>query len=128
MSSRIRFLLALMFLSLALAAAHLAVGERAEEMPPPRARLVNLEAGEERGRHMSVIKVLELVGSSSSGWDEAVRSAVQEATRKVSQVVAVEVTNWTANVDRGHIAEYKANVKVAYQDQGPSGSAGRGAR
>jgi len=63
---------------------------------------------------MTVVKVLELVGESSAGWQEAASNAIAEAGRSVNNIVACEIINWTANVSDGEIREYKANVKVAY--------------
>ncbi len=62
----------------------------------------------------TVVKVLELVGESTNNWEDAVRSAVQEAARTVRNITGVEVCNMTANVQNGQIVEYKANVKVAF--------------
>lgn len=62
----------------------------------------------------TVVKVLELVGESQTGWEDAVKNAVQEAARTVRNITGVEVCNMTANVQNGQIAEYKANVKVAF--------------
>ena len=64
------------------------------------------------------IKVAELVGESSSSWKDAVKTAVKEAARAGSQITGVEVMNFTANVQNGDVVEYKANVKIAYADQG----------
>jgi len=63
---------------------------------------------------MPVIKVLELVGESKEDWQDAVQSAVREASRTVKNISGVEVANWTAQVQSGQLVEYKANVKVAY--------------
>ncbi len=63
---------------------------------------------------MAVVKVLELVGESTKGWQEAANNAISEASRAVDKIVAAEIINWTANVAGGEIKEYKANVKVAY--------------
>jgi len=63
---------------------------------------------------MPVIKVLELVGESKEDWQDAVQSAVREASRTVKNISGVEVANWTAQVQSGQIVEYKANVKVAF--------------
>lgn len=67
---------------------------------------------------MPVVKVLELVGQSRRDWQDAAQQAVMEASKKVPNISGVEVLNWTANVKDGQIVEYKANVKVAYLDQG----------
>lgn len=64
---------------------------------------------------MSVVRVMELVGSSQAGWEEAVKEAVEEARRQVGQVHGVEVVNLTANVgSNGEITHYKADVHIAY--------------
>jgi flavin-binding protein dodecin len=62
-----------------------------------------------------VVKVIELVGTSNQNWTDAVESAVKEASKDVDEILGVEVTNFTANVSRGHIDEYKADVKIACQ-------------
>ena len=63
---------------------------------------------------MSVAKVIELVGSSTESWEDAVRSAVTEASRTLRGVTGVDVQDWTASVEEGEIVEYKANVKIAF--------------
>ena len=65
---------------------------------------------------MPVIKVLELVGESKEDWQDAVQSAVREASKTVRNISGVEVANWTAQVQSGQIVEYKANVKVAFTE------------
>jgi flavin-binding protein dodecin len=62
------------------------------------------------------VKVLELIGESDTGWKDAVRSAVHEASKTVRNINGVEVLNFTANVTDGDVVEYKANVKIAYAD------------
>lgn len=63
---------------------------------------------------MTVVKVVELVGESRNGWQEAAANAVAEASRTIDHITGVEVYNWTADVVEGKIHEYKANVKVAF--------------
>ncbi|MBE3589686.1 MAG: dodecin domain-containing protein [Firmicutes bacterium] len=63
---------------------------------------------------MEVVKVLELVGDSPEGWQQAVENAVQEASKTIDGITGVEVYNLTANVKNGRLVEYKANVKIAY--------------
>jgi flavin-binding protein dodecin len=62
------------------------------------------------------VKVVELVGESPDNWKDAVQSAVSEASRTLPNITGVEVYNLTANVERGRLVEYKANVKIAYTD------------
>lgn len=62
------------------------------------------------------VKVSELVGESADSWKGAVQSAISEASRSMRNIVAVEVVNFTANVENGRLIEYKANVKIAHTD------------
>ena len=63
---------------------------------------------------MSVVKVIELVGSSKDGLQEAVESAVKEASKTVRNIQGVDILGWTGKVKDGKIVLYKANVKVSF--------------
>ncbi|MBC7335230.1 MAG: dodecin domain-containing protein [Clostridia bacterium] len=65
------------------------------------------------------VKVIELVGESPNGWQEAVETAVAEAAKTIPNISGVEIYNLTANVVNGRLTEYKANVKVAYSEGVP---------
>ncbi|HEY8487015.1 MAG TPA: dodecin family protein [Limnochordales bacterium] len=73
---------------------------------------------------MAVVKVIELVGESPIGWEDAVRQAVRQAARTIRHISGVEVLNWTANVDPtdGSITEYKADVQIAFRVEGTDGA------
>ena len=62
-----------------------------------------------------VVKVIELVGSSHHNWTDAVDNAVSEASKTIDNILGIEVTNFTANVNDGHIVEYRADVKLAFR-------------
>jgi len=68
------------------------------------------------------VKVVELVGESPYNWKDAVQAAVNEASRTIPNITGVEIYNLTANVTNGRLNEYKANVKIAYADDGGSTS------
>ncbi|RLE72551.1 MAG: dodecin domain-containing protein [Thermoprotei archaeon] len=63
---------------------------------------------------MTVVKVIELIGSSKNSWEEAARNAVKEAAKTVRHIVGVDVVGFTAKVKNGDIIEYRANVKIAF--------------
>lgn len=64
---------------------------------------------------MGVVKVIELVGTSHHNWTDAVDNAVTEASKTLEDILGVEVTNFTANIDSGRIIEYKADVRIAFE-------------
>ena len=63
---------------------------------------------------MSVIKVIELVGSSSTGWDDAARNAVKEAAESVRSIRGLDVVGQTAIIKDGEIVEYRCNVRLSF--------------
>lgn len=63
---------------------------------------------------MSVVKVIELVGSSPNGWEDAARNAVKQAAKTVRSIRGIDMIHQTATVKDGVITEYRANVKVSF--------------
>lgn len=63
---------------------------------------------------MHTAKVIELVGTSTVSWEDAVHNAVRDAAKTIENIRGVEVYNLTANIDDGKIVSYKANVKLAF--------------
>ena len=63
---------------------------------------------------MPVVKIIELVGCSSSSFHEAVESAVKEASKTLRNLRGVDVLGYTGKIKDGKIIEYRANVKVSF--------------
>ncbi len=68
---------------------------------------------------MTVVKIIELVGSSAEGWKEAAENALMEASKTVRNIVGMDVVGWTAKVEKNKIVSYKANVKIAFIAERP---------
>ncbi len=65
-----------------------------------------------------VAKIIELVSSSPTSWDDAVRAGVAEASRTLRGIRGVDVQDWTASVENGRITAYKVNLKIAFGVEG----------
>ena len=63
---------------------------------------------------MSVTKVIEVIGTSSGGIDEAVREAVRSASRSIRGITKVDVIEVTCDVEQGEIARWNALVKISF--------------
>jgi flavin-binding protein dodecin len=75
-----------------------------------------------------VIKVVELVGSSPTSWEDAVRETVREAARSLRHIKSVEVVKQSAHVDeRGTINEYRVTLHIAFAVEHHSHLIGAGA-
>ncbi|MHA2248762.1 MAG: dodecin family protein [Candidatus Kariarchaeaceae archaeon] len=63
----------------------------------------------------SVYKIVELVGTSPNGWEEAVQSVVTKATQSLRDIRIVEVQSLDARVTDGKIVAYRAKVKLSFK-------------
>jgi flavin-binding protein dodecin len=64
--------------------------------------------------NLLVVKIIELIGTSSTSWSEAAQNAVTEAARTVKNIKGVHVKRCTAKVKNDKIVEYNVNVKIAF--------------
>ena len=62
----------------------------------------------------TVVKVVELIGSSPGSWEEAAANAVKAAARTVRNIKGVDLKRCTAKVEDGRIVEYRAVVRLAF--------------
>ncbi len=63
---------------------------------------------------MAVVKIIELIGSSPNGWEEATKNALAEAALTIKNIKSVYVKRCNAKVENNKIVEYRANVKIAF--------------
>ena len=65
-------------------------------------------------KSMTVVKIIELIGSSPKDWEDAVKVALAEAAKTVDNIKNIYVKSCKAKVENGKIVEYRALVKVAF--------------
>ncbi|CAN5745589.1 hypothetical protein BH18ACT15_BH18ACT15_04940 [soil metagenome] len=62
-----------------------------------------------------VVKIIEVVGSSTDSFSDAVRQAVRVAGQSVRNMRGVEVESSSADIDdSGSISLYKVHCKIAF--------------
>ena len=61
-----------------------------------------------------VYKTLELVGSSTTSADDAVRAAIARASKTVRHLRWFQVTDTRGHVEEGRIAHWQVTVKVGF--------------
>ncbi|QLH07357.1 dodecin family protein [Nitrosopumilus ureiphilus] len=61
-----------------------------------------------------VVKLIELIGTSSKSWEDSVESAINKAGESLKNIHAVDVLGFKAKVENGKISEYRTNVKIAF--------------
>ena len=63
---------------------------------------------------MSVLKVVEILGNSTEGWEDAVKQVVKEASKTLKNIKSVYIKDMQATVEDGEIKEYRVNAKVTF--------------
>jgi dodecin len=66
----------------------------------------------------SVYKVIELVGTSTDGWEQAVSSAVALASQSLRDLRIAEVSELDVTIENGKVSAYRAKVKVSFKYEG----------
>ena len=66
----------------------------------------------------SVYKVIELVGTSSEGFEQAVAAAVKRASQSLRDLRIAEVSEFDVQIENGAISAYRAKVKVSFKYEG----------
>jgi dodecin len=63
----------------------------------------------------SVAKIIEVIGISTKGWEDAAQVAITEAKKSVHGIHGIKVRDMTAEVDAsGKIVRYKTTVKMSF--------------
>jgi dodecin len=62
----------------------------------------------------TVVKVIELIGSSPKGWEDAAARAVKQAAKTVRNIKGIDLMKCTAKVENDTIVEYRSVVKIAF--------------
>ena len=63
---------------------------------------------------MPVTKVIEVIGSSPTSSDDAVREAVASASRSIRGITGIDVIEVTCDVDQGVVTTWNALVKISF--------------
>lgn len=63
---------------------------------------------------MPVTKVIEVIGSSPNGSDDAVREAFAAASRSIRGISRIDIVSVSVVVEDGEIARWEALVKVQF--------------
>lgn len=66
----------------------------------------------------SVYKVIELVGSSEKGWEDAVQKIVAKAAESLRDLRIAEIEKLDVKIDNNNVILYRARVKISFKYEG----------
>ena len=69
--------------------------------------------GMSRHEHRTA-KVVELIGTSSRSFEDAVKTALRDAAESTRGITGAHVDGFSVRCQDGKITEYKASLKVAF--------------
>jgi flavin-binding protein dodecin len=64
---------------------------------------------------MTIVKIIEVVGTSKKSWEDAAKNALKGANLTLHGITGLEVIKQTATVEEGEIKEFRATVKLAFK-------------
>ena len=63
----------------------------------------------------SVYKVIELVGTSESSWEDAAKNAVETAGKTLRDLRIAEISKLDLKVENGKVVAYRARVDLSFK-------------
>ena len=64
---------------------------------------------------MSVLKVIEVLSSSETSWEDATKKAVEKASKSVKHIRSVYVQDQSASIKDGKVSEFRVNLKLTFE-------------
>ena len=65
----------------------------------------------------SVYKIIELVGSSPTSWEDAAKTAVETAGKTLKDLRIAEITQMDMKIENGKVTAYRAKVNLSFKYQ-----------
>lgn len=66
----------------------------------------------------SIYKVIDLVGTSPTSWEEAARVAVETAAKNIRDLRVAEVIKLDMKVENGKVTAFRARVNISFKYEG----------
>lgn len=63
----------------------------------------------------SLYKIIQLVGSSTKSWEDAVQIAVTDASKTLRDLRVVTVDELDCKIEDGKITAYRARVRLSFK-------------
>ena len=64
---------------------------------------------------MSLYRVVRLIGSSPTSWEEAAKGALEEAAKHLEDLRVAEVEQLDIRMKENKVVEYRARVRASFR-------------
>ena len=65
----------------------------------------------------STYKIVELVGTSDTSWEDAARGAVKTAGKSLKDLRIAEVTKFDMTIENGEVTSFRTRLNVSFKYQ-----------
>jgi len=63
----------------------------------------------------SIYKIIEVVGTSKTSWEEAAKNAVEVAGKSLEDLRIAEIIKLDLAIDKGKVVAYRARVNISFK-------------
>lgn len=63
----------------------------------------------------SIYKVIEIVGTSTTSWEDATASAVATAAKTLRDLRVAEVIEQDVTIEDGKVAQYRSRLSISFK-------------
>lgn len=66
----------------------------------------------------AVYRVTEIIGTSTTSWEDAAKNAVETASRSLRDLRVAEIEKLDLKVENGKVVAYRARVSLSFKYEG----------
>ena len=63
----------------------------------------------------STYKIIELIGTSPTSWEEAATTAINTASKSLKDLRIAEITKLDLTIDDGKVTGFRARINVSFK-------------
>ena len=65
----------------------------------------------------SIYKVIEIIGTSPTSWEEAAKNAVETASKTLKDLRVAEAVEFDLKLEDGKVSAYRTKMKISFKYQ-----------
>ncbi len=63
----------------------------------------------------SAYKVIEIIGTSSTSWEDAAKTAVERASKTLTDLRVAEVVEMDMKIEDGKISDFRTKIRLSFK-------------